>query len=1454
MRRPLTLLVCLFILLTVVASMCEAAPRRQIRQVLRDNYGNTLASATCHVEVSTDKGSTWADATVYSTLTGSTGASGSNLTADSTGVCTGFLDDFDYNFTSTQFRVTATKTGYTAQTYSNILVGPQIGGTYTYSAAQTPTTALDIPYGVIISHGSYTLTFSKQVQAGSYQWLSGSGTVTFPIHSEVKSSWFGSLNDAITALGSGVVTLVVDQAETLTANTTIPSTMTLKIGSGGKITTASRTINPSAASWNGTNDSITFTAAGHGLVDGQRIVVSGCSPSGYSGTWYATVTNSSTINVYKKSDPTTYVGACSIAANYTLAIDGPFEAPMRQVFYSFNTDEVQFGRMVATVSASDGAVTGTLYKMGGVKEVYPQWWGADPNCTSSCSAANMTINTNAINYAIRSLNPARATQGDNKFITGPGGIVKIIGQFWTNAPIILTPKVSLEGLGTSVRYLGSDSEYTYAQSVIFCNESGPACIIAALDVTLVDEDDCSNGYKVGYTSYQAAATRVHGSKIRGLIIKGNASNGSGIAIGDYPSSTTAYLSYCDTFPTLLTLWSTAAYDTEISDNWISYHGGHGIRILNAAGVKIQNNYVGSNNLLGLWAYRQVNGFDITGNHFQSNCDDITGWSGFNCYDLLWIQGEGGNISGNLFEDSAYPTTGKRGMVGFYDQRGGNFTGNYIEISGNSTVASYGVEFYHANQGIHASGNFGAIYVDDTTTNCALFRLHATAATVSNVDITISNNTMLVDTSTSLDCKTMVIADVSAAGVWAGKRLKLAQNVSVLDGMVTTYTARDTLYPDLSKVQYYNIDAVDYDPDKRQVANISDIVSELYSIVDSNTISGLWIFDATTGQTIYDKAHSSQTLKNATTRTYPGGAATDIPATSMGRIQDMPYVTFSTTFVWDTPDADDFTALIGQPMSIVTFAKPNNTAAQTHVFLGKADGGANDEWIFYTVPVGGTTEYLAMVIYDEDTSTSFARRGGTDIVADEDTWACYAAVYDGGTTEASISLYRNGVEETSYTDTAGTITSMRNKAALVGDYYGAYLGRFDGSIAMTMFVRDNLSESQIKRINRLMHSWMGTSITNTALAAAPSAGYKVTSSSTSSTDNAIARFDGTTGRIIQSSSATVDDSGGVASTGLTVTAGTLNAGAKALDMSYTLDSSASAENIGALIAVTSAGTESQAQTAAKMTVSGGYTGSSSFRAFRIENLSASSGNAIASTGMVGNVAGNFLSTGVGALNVGNNGVAANGTAINIGVLGCGGDTEASQSNYGVYGISKSTNTGGVAYGVYGTLDATSTSGAAVGANNGTTTNDIIQAQDNGVVAWAVKDGGETRITSTTSGVGGGLGTKTAYGTANITASASIAITLSIPSGALLRGCSARVSTALAAGENWDLAFSGGSTTALCTNKDDAKQTKCDTLIVPEVASNTTNLAITKNGGGSFTAQGVIDAVCYYDQLTTMADAP
>jgi hypothetical protein len=41
---------------------------------------------------------------------------------------------------------------------------------------------------------------------------------------------------------------------------------------------------------------------------------------------------------------------------------------------------------------------------------------------------------------------------------------------------------------------------------------------------------------------------------------------------------------------------------------------------------------------------------------------------------------------------------------------------------------------------------------------------------------------------------------------------------------------------------------------------------------------------------------------------------------------------------------------------------------------------------------------------------------------------------------------------------------------------------------------------------------------------------------------------------------------------------------------------------------------------------------------------------------------------------------------------------------------------------------------------------------------------------------------------------------------------------------------------------------------DITSNTTNIAITKNGGGSFTAQGTIRAIAYYEVMNAMADAP
>jgi hypothetical protein len=124
----------------------------------------------------------------------------------------------------------------------------------------------------------------------------------------------------------------------------------------------------------------------------------------------------------------------------------------------------------------------------------------------------------------------------------------------------------------------------------------------------------------------------------------------------------------------------------------------------------------------------------------------------------------------------------------------------------------------------------------------------------------------------------------------------------------------------------------------------------------------------------------------------------------------------------------------------------------------------------------------------------------------------------------------------------------------------------------------------------------------------------------------------------------------------------------------------------------------------------------------------------------------------------------------------------------------------------------------------------------------------------SGTTGGLVHKTAEVVCTIAAAASCVTTFDIPAGVRLLGGQLRVDTALTAGETWNAAFSGGSTTTLCHEQAVAKDTKCNLLIVDEIATGTTNVTITPHAGGSFTAAGVIRIIAYYEVLEVMANAP
>lgn len=118
--------------------------------------------------------------------------------------------------------------------------------------------------------------------------------------------------------------------------------------------------------------------------------------------------------------------------------------------------------------------------------------------------------------------------------------------------------------------------------------------------------------------------------------------------------------------------------------------------------------------------------------------------------------------------------------------------------------------------------------------------------------------------------------------------------------------------------------------------------------------------------------------------------------------------------------------------------------------------------------------------------------------------------------------------------------------------------------------------------------------------------------------------------------------------------------------------------------------------------------------------------------------------------------------------------------------------------------------------------------------------------------------TAEATASITAAASVVISTAVPSGARLRGVQLRVDTALAGGDLWDAAYSGGATQSIATAQAVAKDTKVNAMFntnaATDITSSATDVTITKNGGGSFTAQGAIRALVYYESLTALGNAP
>jgi len=132
----------------------------------------------------------------------------------------------------------------------------------------------------------------------------------------------------------------------------------------------------------------------------------------------------------------------------------------------------------------------------------------------------------------------------------------------------------------------------------------------------------------------------------------------------------------------------------------------------------------------------------------------------------------------------------------------------------------------------------------------------------------------------------------------------------------------------------------------------------------------------------------------------------------------------------------------------------------------------------------------------------------------------------------------------------------------------------------------------------------------------------------------------------------------------------------------------------------------------------------------------------------------------------------------------------------------------------------------------------------------------RVKSDSEGGAASLNLQIARQVVNTTSGTTQSTTLSIPSGAMLIGASFNVDTAIttSGGDNtWSAAFSGGSTTSLVpTSTSGTQNTKDDTLVVPEIASASTEVTLTAGNAETFTA-GAVEIVVYYYDLTSIANA-
>jgi len=161
--------------------------------------------------------------------------------------------------------------------------------------------------------------------------------------------------------------------------------------------------------------------------------------------------------------------------------------------------------------------------------------------------------------------------------------------------------------------------------------------------------------------------------------------------------------------------------------------------------------------------------------------------------------------------------------------------------------------------------------------------------------------------------------------------------------------------------------------------------------------------------------------------------------------------------------------------------------------------------------------------------------------------------------------------------------------------------------------------------------------------------------------------------------------------------------------------------------------------------------------------------------------------------------------------------------------------------------------------GTQTNSDINVATYDVVKWRFGKAGE--FMQFPLYTHGGYSRKIYPASVDITAAATATLDLNIPSGWIVKACQLHVKTALAAGETWDAELNDGGTEEAITSAAAVAQNTnvnhfahADAGYGGTLTDAETDIVITKNGGGDFTAQGTIEGHCLCEGFDAWDNEP